>query len=109
MDYSQSESESDSQSDFELQSHGTIQDSGVPPTTPAEPWHYPPFALIVDTIRRHIQINRSSGKPKQKETLYTLKEGFVPIDRAWMKYVRGSRMRHDSKVLFRPNIVKTQD
>lgn len=38
--------------------------------------------------------------------VYTLEEGFLPEDRSWIPLVQGARLTRDSKVLYRPKIVK---
>ena len=81
---------------------------------PDEHWSYPHFQSIVQLIRDHINESaaqtdnekRVSKKPRNNAFDYILEDGFLPKDRSWIPFMRDERMTHDSKVLYRPKIVK---
>lgn len=69
-------------------------------------WNCPFFETIMDTILRHLEIDRSSQLLDPNITVvYTLEEGFHPSDRSWLRHIQLNRMAANSNILYRPQIV----
>ena len=55
----------------------------------------------------HLRRDRYHRNPGTFPSVYTLQEGFLPQDRSWIPHVQDSPMSLNSRILYRPDIVKS--